>query len=153
MRLLIASVFFCLLLTSCGPTVVYEQEYDIEESGWTYADSLSFNFTIEDTTLTYEYLLDLTHSADFPHQNFYVNLHTRFPSGQRSSQQLSLQMADNFGQWYGDCGGETCELSIPILQKARFQSPGAYSLTVEQNTRENPLQNINALGLRVVVSE
>lgn len=153
MRLFIASALLCLLMASCGPTVVYEREYDIIESGWTYADSLSFDFNIKDTTLTYEYLLDLAHSAYFPQQNFYVKLHTRFPSGKRSSQQLSLQLADNFGQWYGDCSGAGCNLSIPILQNARFESAGSYSLIVEQFTRDNPLQEISAVGLRVVVTE
>jgi len=153
MRLIVAAALLCLLFSSCGPTVVYEQEYDIEDSGWAYTDSLSFGFNIKDIALSYDYLLDVAHDAYFPHQNFYIKLHTRFPSGKRSSQQLSLQLADNFGQWHGDCGGEKCTLSIPILRNARFESAGYYSLTVEQHTRDNPLQDISSVGLRVVVAE
>lgn len=153
MRLIITAAFICLLFTSCGPAVVYEREFDLPEAGWAYADSLRFEFSIENTEQQYDYLLDVNHDAGFPSQNFYVKLHTGFPSGKRSSQQLSLQLADNFGQWFGDCNGDNCTISIPILREASFSTPGDYSLTVEQYGRDNPLTGISNIGLRVVVAE
>lgn len=133
--------------------MVYERSTAFAPEGWSYADSVRFEYNIVDTTRAYELVLDVHHSADFPYQNFYVLLHTGLPSGKRVSEQLSLQLAGDFGAWLGDCSGNDCTLSIPLLGNARFGDPGTYTLTVEQHSRDEPLQGVNGLGLRVVVRE
>ena len=142
-----------LLCTACGPTVVYEQRYPVAESGWAYADSLRYEFALPDTTQAYDFVLTVEHDEFFPYQNFYVLLHTGLPSGARSSQQVSLQLAGEFGAWRGDCSGERCTREIEILRNARFTSPGQYSLTVEQHSRDEPLTGIGAVGFRVQETE
>jgi len=142
-----------LLLTACGPEVIYEKEVSFPESGWSYADSVTFNYTLEDVDQAYDLMLDVDHSTEFAYQNFYVNLHTTFPNGKRQLEQLSLQLAGDFGTWLGNCSGENCTLSIPFLQNIRYTLPGKYTLTVAQNSRDEPLVNVQGIGLRVVVRE
>lgn len=145
----------CLLFlfTACGPEVVFEKEVGFPEAGWSYADSTSFNYSLDNVEQAYDLILDVAHGVDFPYQNFYVNLHSTFPNGKRQSEQLSLQLAGDFGIWLGDCSGDRCTLSIPFLQNIRYTLPGEYTLTVEQNSRDEPLAEIHGIGLRVVVHE
>ena len=142
-----------LFFTACGPEVIYEEEVDFPENGWSYSDSTTFSYILDDVSQAYDLILDVEHGVDFAYQNFYVNLHTTFPNGKRQSEQLSLQLAGNFGIWLGDCSGDLCTLSIPFLQNIRYTLPGEYSLTVEQNSRDEPLAEIQGIGLRVVVRE
>jgi len=150
MRLLFSLLLLSTLFTACGPAVIYEKEQTIDAAGWAYADSVRFAFHIPSTEQAYDYVLSLEHAENFPYQNFYVQLHTGFPSGKRRTEQVSLQMAGDFGEWYGDCGGETCRQEITILQNARFKATGDYHLTVEQHSRDTLLQGIGAVGLKIV---
>lgn len=141
------------LLTACGPAVVYEHTEPIGEGAWYYADSINFDFTIPDTLRTYDLRLSVEHDRTFPYQNFYVNIRTGFPSGKRTAQSVSLQLAGDFGAWLGNCGGESCKLEIPVLSGARFDQVGDFNIVVAQHTRDEPLEGIRALGLRVTVAE
>lgn len=150
---LLSALLFLAILSACGPTVIYEQHQELPATGWAYADSARFEFKVPDTGQAYDLVLSLTHSADFPYQNFYVKLHTGFPSGKRTSEQLSLQLAGDFGAWLGDCSGAVCEQEITILRNARFADTGDYYLTVEQFSREEPLAGVGSVGLAVVETE
>ncbi|RME98138.1 MAG: hypothetical protein D6772_09450 [Bacteroidetes bacterium] len=134
------------LLSACGPKIVYDETISFADTGWSYTDSLVATFDIVDTNKIYNLHLLLTHSPDFAYQNFYVQVHTVFPSGQRISQQLSLELARSSGAWYGACSSEVCELDIPIQEGAYFNQPGTYRVVVEQFSRDNPLEGVYALG-------
>ncbi|MEM6772519.1 MAG: gliding motility lipoprotein GldH [Bacteroidota bacterium] len=144
----------CLILFSaCGPEVVYKDAVTFPETGWSYADSTTFSYSLDNVDQAYDLVLDVNHGIDFPYQNFYVKLHSTFPNGKQQTEQLSHQLAGDFGVWLGDCSGDACTLSIPFLQNIRYTLPGEYRLTVEQNSRDEPLAEALGIGLRVVVSE
>lgn len=142
-----------MLLFACGPTVIYDQQKEMPETGWAYQDTARYDFSIPATDQAYDLVLNLEHGTAFPYQNFYVKIHTGFPSGKRTTEEVSLQLAGDFGAWLGDCGGEVCDQEITILRNAKFAETGAYYLTVEQYTREPVLGGIDALGLAVRESE
>jgi gliding motility-associated lipoprotein GldH len=144
--------FFALvsLLSSCGPTVIYEQEKEVPTAGWAYQDSARFDFSIPEADQAYDLVLKLEHGTTFPYQNFYVKLHTGFPSGKRTTEQVSLQLSGDFGTWLGDCNSEVCNQEITILQNAKFAETGKYYLTVEQFSREPVLGSVGSVGLAVL---
>lgn len=149
---------FCILvllpfLTACGPEIVFEKEVDFPESGWSYADTVRFDFVIADSTRSFDFLLDVDHGTNFSYENFYVRLSTTFPSGKRTTEQLSLQLVGDFGSFLGNCSGDECSLTVPILENARFEAAGNYALTLEQYSRDEPLRGVDGIGLRVAVSE
>lgn len=141
------------LVTACGPNVIYEKEYEIPGAEWSYADTLDFEVTIDDTLAIYNLFLDLEYSRSFPFENMYVQIHTRFPSGERYSEQVSLEMADEAGLPLGDCDSEGCELTIPLQTSAYFNQAGTYLFTLEQYSRRDPLPGVESLTLRVEETE
>ena len=153
MRYLILLFTSGLLLTSCGPDVVYDQAQATDAGGWTYADSLTFEFIITDTTRRYDMVLSLDHATDFPTQNLYVELATEFPDGRRTVQPVSLELANNYGEWFGDCGVERCDFSVAIQPAARFDEVGAHRLVVKQYSRDERLVGIAEVGLQLLVAE
>jgi len=136
-------------LASCGPNYVFEQSYPISKQEWTYRDSLNFNFSIQDTSKVYNLYLDLEHSTDYSFQNLYVQIYTKFPSGKRLKEMVSLELADKAGGWYGDCGSKWCRLSIPIQEGAYFNAKGNYAITMAQYMRKNPLEGIKSIALKI----
>lgn len=147
---LTALLFLLPLLFGCGPDVAYERSADLGPAGWTYADSVSFDFPVADTAQRYDLVLSVTHGTEFAYQNFYVFLTTHLPDGTVLRQPLSLQLADNYGEWFGDCSGDVCTTDIALQEGTRFTETGEHRLVVSQYSRQDPLPDVSAVGFRVV---
>ena len=132
-NLLLLLSFLSFLLSACGPDYLYEETSDLEEAGWTYTDTLNFQFTIDDTPALYNLYLEVEHTTDYSYQNLYTQIHTQFPSGQRMSQVVSLELADKAGVW-------------PIQANAFFNEPGTYVITLEQYMRRSPVTGLTSIG-------
>ncbi|MBR9919832.1 MAG: gliding motility lipoprotein GldH [Bacteroidetes bacterium] len=139
-----------LLLSACGENYLYEGEKEFDPAEWTYADSVSFEVEITDTTHLYDLILELEHATSYPRQNLYTKISTTFPDGSRLSKPVSLELADKAGVWYGDCNSDWCEAQIPIQTGAFFNEAGTYTFTFQQYTRINPLPGIRALEFSVL---
>ena len=134
-------------LQSCEAAYLYEQSYELPPEGWSYDNVLTYEFPIYDTTKAYQLLLEIEHSSDYAYQNCYVNIATTFPDGERSVQQLSLNLADNIGRWAGDCGGNSCTAVVDLQPAVRFPGVGTYTITLEQYMRINPVSDLQRIAL------
>ncbi len=145
----------CLLalvaLSSCGPELVYEHDHPMPGQ-WTYVDSVEFSYEIQDIDKGYDLFLEVAHTDVFPTQNLYTRFVTSYPNGLRQSEEVSLELADRFGQWLGDCSGEACLLKIPLQQGTKYPEAGAYGLTIHQYGRQDSLQALNGLSLEIYVA-
>ena len=144
---------FLLGSSACGPTVIYQEQRDIDPAGWTYADTLHYPFDIVDTSRVYNLFLTLDHRRDFATQNLYVRVHTGFPNGKRLSQRLSLEISDKIGRGLGDCQQTHCRLDIPIQANAYFDQVGAHYFTLEQFMRTDSLAGIQSVSFRVELAQ
>ncbi|MFK8055398.1 MAG: gliding motility lipoprotein GldH [Saprospiraceae bacterium] len=138
-------------LSSCGPELVSEQKHPMP-GHWTYADSVQFQYEIQDTSRAYDLVLTVEHTDIFPTQNLYTKFVTIYPNGLRNTEPVNLELADRFGQWLGDCTGESCELRLPLQQGAKYPEAGAYGLTIHQFGRQDSLQALNGFGLEIYVA-
>ena len=138
-----------ILLSACGPNYIFEETKPITANGWSYADSLQFEFNILDTTSIYNQSLVVNHTTEYGFQNLYVKVHTIFPDGKRTSQLLSLELASKIGLWFGDCNEEACSLEIPIQNNIFFPMPGTYAFVLEQYMRKDPLEGIQSFELKI----
>ena len=141
-----------LAMAACGPEVVFEGRHEVA-GVWTYADSADFRYAIADTSQAYDLTLTLAHTDAFATQNLYARFVTTYPSGGREVQDVSLELADRFGNWLGTCRGEACELVIPLQEAARYPTAGAYGLTLLQHGRTERLPGVEAIGLRVSTAQ
>lgn len=138
-----------LSLTSCGETYFYEKTYELPDNQWAYADTLNFEVDITDTIKTYNLILDIEHSVDYPYQNNYVYIHTHLPAGEHLGKQLSIDLAEKSGKWYGECNSETCLVSTIIQPNAYFNQIGKHRFSIEQYMRMDSLPDIHAVSLKI----
>ncbi|MCC6726594.1 MAG: gliding motility lipoprotein GldH [Saprospiraceae bacterium] len=139
----------CILLSACNSGVIFDENKAIPNATWSYDAPLAFDFEVQDTTKAYLVLLEVKHAGDFGYQNCYVQITTRFPSGEEKKQTVSLELAAQSGIWNGECSGNSCTIEIPLQAKAKFKQPGKHSITVEQFMRVNPLPGIKSIGLTI----
>ena len=147
-------LFFLLLLTpffffSCGDSYLFEKTHAIEKGEWTYENTLDYTFEITDTTKIYNLLLEVEHSTDYAYQNCYFKIYTQFPSGEKTDQLLSIDLADGIGRWQGDCGSTSCTILLDIQKQAFFNALGSHTITLEQHMRKNPLKGIEQLAIKL----
>jgi len=145
-------MLLALVFASCGPTLVHEQHFELDGQ-WSYVDSVQFRYEITDTEKAYDLVLQVLHTDVYPTQNLYTRFVTVYPNGLRQSEPVSIELADKFGQWLGDCAGERCELNIPLQQGAKYPENGTYGLTIHQYGRQDSLQAISGIGLSIYEAE
>ncbi len=144
------STFLSLgLLSSCGPDYILKEKIQLENEIWTYDDTLTFSVDIPDTSTIYNLYIEVEHSQDYPFQNLYTNIYTRFPNGQQLKELISLELANSAGLWSGKCQGNHCQTDISIQQGAFFNQPGAYHFSLEQFMRKDSLRGIRSFTFKI----
>ncbi|MCC7401012.1 MAG: gliding motility lipoprotein GldH [Chitinophagaceae bacterium] len=147
-KLLPAFIPFILCLTSCTTIDLYEKDVAIPGHEWKSSYKPVFDFIIKDTTVPYQFFLVLRHTEKYNYTNIYVNLYIKAPGSDSITKiQRSLMLADNNG-WMGSGMDDIYEHRIPLGAPQPLKA-GSYQFTVEQIMREDPLEHVLNVGLRI----
>lgn len=142
-----------VLLFSCTSAPYFEQQIEIPNQEWTYADSLIFEVPIQDTTQRYDIYLQIQHSTAYYYQNLYTYLRTIYPSGKSIGARLNFDLANKQGKWYGDCSSEDCTYTAGLQQNVRFAEQGQHQISLQNFMRVDSLQAIEAVTLILRTSD
>lgn len=152
-RTLLSLLAVSLFIPACQTIELYEKSVTIPGHTWDKSYKPTFNFTIKDTAVPYKLYVVLRHTDKYNYNNIYVNISTRQP-GQDSSRtgRYDLTLATNEKGWLGSGMDDIYEhriLLTPAGQEFYFRKTGDYTFTIEQIMRENPLQHVMNVGLRL----
>ncbi len=150
MRALLFLISCIFLLCSCGPKTIYSKKVDFNQGSWNYDQVANFEFSIIDTVTVYDLVLNINHDIDFSNQNFYVKFYTKAPSQKVIEDVVSMELANQYGQWNGNCGSSNCEVEILLQGKTKFKALGEYSIDIEQFNRNENLKSINSIELKLI---
>ncbi len=142
-----------IFLSSCGENYILEEHFDVPNQTWTYQDSMMISVPVTDTKQRYNLYLDVTHTTEYSYQNLYVQINTKFPSGKRVEDKVSLELADDTGKWYGNCNSESCTLRIVLQANVYFKEAGEHQISIEQYMRKDALEGVQALSFRLAEAE
>ena len=152
MRNLLLGFILLVGIVGCNnDEVIFKQVDTIPDALWSYGDVYDYTFEITDTNEIYLLLLYLEFSTEYNWENLYTQIGTTYPNDSTRTDVLSFELASNTGAWYGDCNTRRCELNIPLQENVKFQMPGRYRLSFEQYMREEVVEGIEGIGLKVVV--
>ena len=142
-----------LMLTACNRIDLYEKNVPIPKHAWQSSFKPSFSFVINDTTVPYQVFIILRHNERYNYNNLWVNLYTLSPGSTTPQKvQYELPLATNEKGWLGTGMDDIYEHRIaltPPTEKFYFKKAGKYTFTLEQIMREDPLQNVMNVGLRI----
>ena len=146
-------LLLAILFSSCQTIDLYEKTVAIPAHAWRSGFKPEFKFTIIDTTSSYDIFIVVRHNEKYNFNNIWVNLTTIVPNDTtRRTVKYELPLANSEG-WIGK---ETAMddlydhriLITPKNEDNRLKA-GDYTFSIEQLMREDPLQNILNVGLRV----
>ncbi len=151
--LLVRSVFVAMLfvglMSSCGDDAVYHEVSSINEKGWYKNDLASFDYNSTDTTGRYDIIIDIRNSADYNYKNFWIFVRSISPDNIEYGDTLECVLADNYGKWIGKSTGSLYELPVLFLADVKFPKIGNYHFDIAQGMRNDTLEGIHEIGLRI----
>lgn len=147
-RILFFLIPFFLFLYSCTTIGLYEKDVAIPGHSWKSSFKPTFTFSIKDTTAPYQFFLILRHTEKYNYTNIYINLYIQAPGNDSLNKiQRSLVLANNDG-WLGRGMDDIYEYRIALGDPQSLKA-GDYKFTIEQIMREDPLENVLNVGLRI----
>ena len=141
-----------LFLSSCNTVDLYEKTVPIPRHEWSSSFKPQFKFTIKDTTVPYQVYIIIRHNDRYNYNNIWVNLYTQAPGDTVQKVQYELPLASKEKGWLGSAMDDIYEHRIAITpqnQKLYFRKAGEYVFTLEQIMREDPLQQVMDVGIRI----
>lgn len=92
--------------------------------------------------------LEIRNNNDYPFRNIWLFVDFQAPGGDVRTDTVGVDLADVYGKWHGS-GISLYSLSIPYEKAVRFPQKGAYTYSIRQGMRENPLKGISDIGLKI----
>lgn len=148
--LFIISITGLGFITSCTTIDVFEKTASFKKHEWYSTDKPQFQFTIKDTSASYNLFVVLRHTDAYGYNNIWLNL-TIIPPGDTAQSQLKeFKLAENNKGWLGSGMDDIFEHRIQVNSNPiRYRKMGNYSFILQQMMREDPLQNILNAGIRL----
>jgi gliding motility-associated lipoprotein GldH len=139
-------------LSSCNTIDLYEKTTPVPGHEWSSSFKPQFRFTIKDTAVPYQVYIIIRHNDLYNYNNIWINLYTKPPGDTVQKLQYELPLASKEKGWLGSAMDDIYEQRVAITpqnQKLYFKKPGDYIFTIEQIMREDPLQHVLDVGLRL----
>jgi gliding motility-associated lipoprotein GldH len=144
---------FIITLAACSNNNFYMETVKIPENGWYKDQAASFDVTVEDTLVDYDFYLIIRNNNQYRYSNLFVFLNTVLPNGNKTRDTIELVLADNYGKWLGKGWGAVKENKLLLKKSLRFPLKGEYNFFVQQAMRVDTLKGITDVGLQLTKSE
>lgn len=143
-----------MLFAACEtpPTHVFVAE--IPGGDWPRGERFSGEFEVTDTLSPQHFFVTLRNTEDYQYSNLYLFVHTYFPNNRKSKDTIECILTDHSGRWLGSGNGFIVDnkvISNKVLYQYQKKFPlmGKYRIEIEHAMREDTLQHIIDVGVRI----
>jgi gliding motility-associated lipoprotein GldH len=140
------------LIFSCTTLDLYEKTTVIPGHQWAGNFKPRFQFEIKDNSIPYAIYFVIRHTEKYNYNNIFINLSSKEPGKDSvTTQRLDVTLATNEKGWLGTGMNDIYEqrLKISPPEGTYFPRPGVYIFTLEQIMREEPLEHVMNVGIRI----
>lgn len=148
----ISFLFFVLamVLASCqNQSAIVDTNIELDKHNWSYSEKVKIPFTVEQVENSYNLFLNLRHTSDYKYSNIFLLIHIIDPNGKRTTERKEFKLALPDGEWLGSGSGNLFSYQILFKENFKFSLKGKYTIELEQNMRDNPLDHVTDAGIRV----
>lgn len=148
-RLFLFLVLSAVLLTACTTADLYEKTVSLKDEQWSSINKPEFNFTIKDTIAQYQVYFVIRHTQKYNYKNIWVNYYYQPPADTLHKETQEFQLATNDKGWLGTGMDDIYEHRIKLSQNPGKLKAGDYKFILENIMREDPLQHVLNVGIRI----
>lgn len=142
-------VLGCFLIPGCTTIDVFEKNVTIPRHEWNSSFRPVINFDIQDTVAAYHIFAVIRHFDAYRYKNIWMNIYIQAPGDSAKKQQLDLRLATDDKGWLGTGMDDIYEHRIHITSDPVRLKKGNYRFTLENIMREDPLEHVMNVGIRV----
>jgi gliding motility-associated lipoprotein GldH len=137
-------------VASCSTVDLYEKQAFMPSQQWYYNNMPSFTFKITDTVSLYNLYIVLRHTDAYNYNNIWLRLGSKAPGDTIRFQNINLPLATDATGWDGTGTDDIFEVRKNITPgPVPFKKAGSYTFSIAQIMREDPLNHILNVGLRI----
>lgn len=144
---------FIFLFAACDSSLIYEENFSVDDNEWHKDDIKTFKFDIEDTLSPLNLYINMRTTTDYEFSNVYLFLYSDYPDGYSDKDTLEFIVAKPDGEWLGENSGTVVENKVLISKGGRFSTKGEYVFRIEHAMRDEVLKEIIDVGFRVEYME
>jgi gliding motility-associated lipoprotein GldH len=143
-------VFFTAIcfLNACTQIELFEKNTPITNLKWQNNFKANGTFNITDTTSLYNIFVVLRHTDAYQYNNIWLNVALQAASDSVNMQKVNLSLGSDVQGWEGAGMNDIWEVRKLIAQRVPLKK-GDYNFSIGQIMRDNPLQHIMSVGLRL----
>ncbi len=139
----------CFIFSSCTTVDLYEKTVPLPDHEWKSIYKPEFNFTIKDTNSFYQVYFVLRHTEKYNYNNIWINYYYQPPADTLHKEMREFQLATHEKGWLGTGMDDIYEHRIKLSPDAGKLKAGNYKFILENIMREDPLQHILNVGIRI----
>ncbi len=136
-----------LIISSCSKSYFYQSEVEIPGGVWSSEKIAIFEPVISDTSQSYNVILSVSNTGDYPKSNIWFFIKTISPNGNSQKDTLQYLMAEESGKWIGNKSGDNYDQKFYFKNFVRFPEAGKYTFEIQQGMRDLELKGINKVGI------
>lgn len=144
----ICSVILLLFLIACSGKEAYSEFRSFPNSEWDLHEAVRFKAPIKNISQAYDIFFEIRNTNDYSYRNLWLFVDYQMPKGQVRSDTINVELADDYGKWYGT-GIGLFSYTFPYELNVQYPDTGTYTYTIRQGMRNNPLTGISDIGLIV----
>ena len=150
MKKLYLIIFLSAILAACIKINLFEKQAVIPSQQWFYNHVPQFSFHIDDTTSLYNVYIVLRHTDLYQYNNIWLRVGLKTPKDSMNFQNINVIMGTDSKGWQGTGMDDIFEVRKNISAAPFFfKTAGDYTFSVAQIMRENPLNHILNVGIRI----
>ena len=139
----------CIYLTSCTTIDVFEKNVAIPGFAWSNNVKPEISFTIQDTLSRYNIYVVLRHTDAYRYKNIWLNVSLSGPGISSPPQRFDLTLASDDKGWLGSGMDDIFEHRLPLFRAIAFPRTGNYTFTLQNIMRDEPLEHVMNVGIRL----
>lgn len=150
LRFLLLTSYLLFIISSCTRIDLYEKLTPIPKHEWKSNFKPQFVFDIQDTLADYQPFLILRHNDKYNYNNIWLNVYIKGPDNKIQKFPIEKLLATNESGWLASGMDDIYDHRLPLTAAPiQLRKPGRYTFIIEQIMREDPLENIMDVGLRL----
>jgi gliding motility-associated lipoprotein GldH len=136
-------------IASCDRKRVFESYYELDQKGWNKDSVVVFKVNLTDTIRNNNLYVNIRNKGNYPYSNLWLFLSVASPDGKIITDTVEFTLAEPSGKWKGSGIGGLHDNQILYKSSVFFPHKGNYTFKIKQGMRDNVLQGIRDIGIRI----
>ncbi len=151
-KIFLLTIALLILVFSCNNHRVFHEVKKFDDLKWHKNDKAVFNFTLEDTTASYQLILNIRYIQGYPYKFLHLNIDITNPAGKTMVHEAKIQIISDEKKYIGDGAGSYWDLDYPVPEY-NFHQKGIYKISIEHTMNNEIAYPINEIGISIVKKE